>query len=114
MRINGDIHLKYPLKYIYAKSTVKWTTHLLTFLVMLNVPAFMNLYNLNFTSIPSHQNIINYTTEHNKDKLWVIPTPEQQQKGGINTSRNSNTAHLQILTSIKIILVKDGHLVTFY
>ena len=78
MKINGVVNLKYLLKSVDTRSTLHYPTPNLTLNGILNVPLFMNSEHLDVISIPSHQNLINYTTEKNNYNSWVIPTAEQQ------------------------------------
>ena len=63
---NGVVRLKHPLKSIDSKFTMHWTTPHLAFPGMLNVLILMNSVHVDGTSIPSHQNIINWNTELKK------------------------------------------------
>ena len=111
MKINGVVQIKHTLNSVHEKFTLHCTKHHLTFIGMVKFLLLIKSEFFNVTSIPSHQNLRNYTTEQKKDNSCVIPTADQKLNGGIHTPRNSSTNHIQILMSITIILEKVGPMV---
>ena len=61
MKINGAVQLKNTLKSTDKKSTVHWTKTKLISFGMVSILALTNSYNMDVTSIPSHQRLRNLT-----------------------------------------------------